>query len=266
MTPLDAAVTLSGGTTMPLLGLGVYQTAHGEETERAVAWALEAGYRHVDTAALYRNEESVGRALAQSVVPREEVFVTTKMLPRSGDPGEALRNSLERLGLEYVDLYLVHWPVDGVTDDVWPAFEGFVDAGLARAVGVSNYGCARLERVLREARIPPAVNQVEFHPWTDETELLALCRDAGVALEAYSPLAQARRIDDPVVAAVADEHDRTPAQVLVRWCVQQDIVAIPKSSRRERIVENADVFDWTLSDAAMKRLGGLAERSRGRTR
>ena len=262
MEPFDANVTLSGGTTMPLLGLGVWQAAPGEETERAVRWALEVGYRHVDTATLYRNEESVGRALAASPVPREEVFVTTKMLPHDGDPAEALRTSLDLLGVEYVDLYLIHWPVDGVTDDAWPAFERFVDEGLARAVGVSNYGPARLEGLLRDARIPPAVNQVEYHPWIDQADLLALCRDEGVALEAYSPLAQARRLDDPVLTAIADAHGRTPAQVLVRWCVQQEIVTIPKSSRRERIVENAEVFEWELSAEAMERLGGLAGRSR----
>ena len=266
MTPLDAAVTLPGGIPMPLLGLGVYQTAPGRETEQAVLWALEAGYRHVDTAALYRNEESVGRALAAGPVPRDEVFVTTKMLPRAGDPAEALRESLDLLDLEYVDLYLVHWPVDGVTDDVWPAFEGFVDSGLARAVGVSNYGPDRLGRLLEGARIKPSVNQVEFHPWIDQADLLDLCRREGVAFEAYSPLAQGRRVGDPTVREIAEEHGRTSAQVLIRWCLQQGVVTIPKSSRRERIVENADVFGWALSAGAMERLGGLAERSRGRTR
>ncbi len=245
---------------MPLVGLGVWQIPAGRETEQAVAWALEAGYRHVDTAPSYRNEEGVGRAIRATGLPREEVFVTTKMTPGTGDPERELTGSLARLGLDWVDLYLIHWPTRA-SDAVWPDFERLHERGLARAIGVSNYDPGRLERLVARADVAPMVNQVDFSPFAFALEVVEAHRRAGVVLEAYSPLARGRQIDHPVIAEVARRHGRTPAQVMVRWAVQRDIPAIPKSGRRERIVENRRVFDFALTDTDMARLDALGHRS-----
>ena len=244
---------------MPLVGLGVWQIPAGRETEQAVAWALEAGYRHVDTAPSYRNEEGVGGAVRTSGLAREEVFVTTKMTPGAGDPERELTGSLARLGLDWVDLYLIHWPT-GASDAVWPDFERLHARGLARAIGVSNYDPGRLGRLVARAAVPPMVNQVDFSPFAFAPEVVEAHRRAGVVLEAYSPLARGRRIDHPVIAEVARRHGRTPAQVMVRWAVQRAIPAIPKSGRREHIVENRRVFDFALTDADMARLDALGHR------
>jgi diketogulonate reductase-like aldo/keto reductase len=249
------AVTLPTGATMPLLGLGVWQLAEGPETEQAVTWALEAGYRHIDTAALYRNERSVGRALAASPVPREEVFVTTKLRPSERDPEAQLHASLERLGLDDVDLYLIHWPT-GAPDKHWAALERLHAQGLAKAIGVSNYGVAELRSLVDSADVLPACNQVEWHPWDFDLDLLELCRSTGVVLEGYSPLGQGRHVDDPRVVELARTLGRTPAQVLIRWSLQR-VVTIPRSKSRERIAENFDVFGFELGDEEMARLDGL---------
>jgi diketogulonate reductase-like aldo/keto reductase len=242
---------------MPVLGLGVWQMDEGAETENAVEWALEAGYRHVDTAQLYRNERSVGAAIRRSNIPRDEIFVTTKWLPTIRSAGPELERSLERLQMDYVDLYLIHWPVPFRAGRGWHDLEELADKGLARAIGVSNYGDERLEKTVRNARIRPAVNQVHFSPLHYRRRLLDACRSLGVVLESYSPLEQGRVIDDPTVGAIARRLDRTPAQVLLRWGVQRDTVVIPKSSRRERIVENAQIFDFELGGDDMRALDAL---------
>jgi 2,5-diketo-D-gluconate reductase A len=248
---------LGGGVQMPVLGLGVWQMDEGAETENAVEWALEAGYRHVDTAQLYKNERSVGAAIRRSGIPREEIFVTTKWLPTVRSAGPALEQSLERLGMEYVDLYLVHWPVPFRAGRGWHDLEELHDRGLARAIGVSNYGDDRLEKTVAKARIKPAVNQVHFSPFHYRRRLLDVCNSLGVVLESYSPLEQGRVVDDPTVGALAKRLDRTPAQVLLRWGVQKDTIVIPKSSRRERIVENSQIFDFELSEDDMRTLDSL---------
>lgn len=247
---------LAGGIEMPLLGLGVWQLGEGAATERAVGWALEAGYRHVDTAQAYGNEASVGRALAGSGLGREEVFVTTKFLPRSGDPLAEAQRSLERLGIERLDLYLVHWPQGGPTW-AWAGMEAVLERGLTRAIGVSNYGVAELAEVCAAGDVDPAVNQVRFSPYTFRRALLAECERRSIALEAYSPLTRGARLADPALAEVAAAHERTPAQVLLRWAVQRQVPVIPKSGHRERIIENAEIFGFELSAAEMARLDAL---------
>jgi diketogulonate reductase-like aldo/keto reductase len=259
---IRSTVTLRGGVEMPVLGLGVWQSAPGEETRRAVSAALAAGYRHVDTARAYRNEADVGAAIRESGVPRREVFVTTKLW--NADHGydkalQAIDRSLESLALEQVDLYLVHWPVEGLRRDTWRAMERILADGKARAIGVSNYTVRHLDEVLGQARQPPAVNQVEFSPFLHQRALLERCRQGGIQLEAYGPLVRGHRMDHPVVQRVARKHGRTPAQVLLRWGIQHELVVIPKSVHAERIRENADVFGFSLDADDLAALDGLDE-------
>jgi 2,5-diketo-D-gluconate reductase A len=247
---------LGGGVRMPMLGLGVWQLEAGAETEQAVEWALQAGYRHIDTAAYYRNEASVGAAVARSGLPREQVFVTTKWLPVGRGPLEAIERSLERLALAYVDCYLVHWPLPGRSAKPWRDFETIHERGLARSIGVSNYGERRLEGLLG-AGTPPAVNQVHFSPLHSDLRLLEWCEARGVVVEAYSPLERGRGIGNAVIAGIAAELERTPAQVMLRWGLQHGMVVIPKSARRERIEENARIFDFELGAEQMAALDSL---------
>ncbi len=259
---LRSTVTLRGGVEMPRLGLGVWQSAPGEETRRAVAAALACGYRLVDTARAYRNEADVGAAIRESGIPRREVFVTTKLWNADHGYDRALRaidQSLESLGMEQVDLYLVHWPVEGLRQDTWRAMEKILADGKARAIGVSNYTVRHLDELLARAKEPPSVNQVEFNPFLHQRALLEHCRAKGVQLEAYGPLVRGHRMDHAVVAAVARKHRRTPAQVLLRWGLQHDVVVIPKSVRPERIRENADVFGFALDADDLAKLDGLDE-------
>jgi 2,5-diketo-D-gluconate reductase A len=250
--PGGPVAELGDGLAMPVLGLGVWQLDEGREAEQAVEWALEAGYRHIDTAAYYRNERSVGAALARSGIPREQVFVTTKWFPLSRSPLEEVRKSLERLGLEHVDLYLVHWPLPGRAGRAWKEFEAIAERGLARAVGVSNYGERRLDALLGRARRPPAVNQVHASVLSWSPALLDYCAARGIVFVAYSPLERGRGLTHPSVVEVAGRTGRTPAQVMLRWALQHGMVVIPKSAHRERIVENAGVFDFELAPEDME--------------
>ena len=247
---------LDDGYVVPMLGLGVWQVENARECVDAVRWALEEGYRHIDTAQAYGNEESVGLGLRQSGVPREEIFVTTKFLPRSEDPVAALEASLRRLGLEYVDLYLIHWPAGGPTW-AWPVMERAREAGYARSIGVSNFGVDDLRQLLATATVPPVVDQVQFSPYEYRKALLDSCRQNGIALEAYSPLGTGRHLTSDPVARIARRHGRTPAQVLLRWCIERGIPIIPKSTHRERIAENAQLFDFGLSDQDIAELDAL---------
>lgn len=259
---LRSTVPLRGGAEIPILGLGVYQSRPGAETRSAVRAALEVGYRHVDTARVYGNERDVAAGLADSGVPRPEVFVTTKLWNADHGYDAALRacdESLARLGMERVDLYLVHWPVEGIRQDTWRAMERIRADGKARAIGVSNYTVRHLEELLAAAKDPPAVNQVEFHPFLFQRELLAFCERHGIRLEGYAPLAKGQRMDHSVVVRVARKHGRTPAQVLVRWSIQHGVIAIPKSVHPARIRENADVFSFELSPEDMQALDALDE-------
>jgi 2,5-diketo-D-gluconate reductase A len=243
---------------MPLLGLGVWQTADGRECVDAVGWALELGYRHIDTAQAYGNEESVGKGLLASGVPRDEVFITTKFFPGNQDPVAALEQSLRRLRVDHVDLYIIHWPQGGATW-AWPGMERARELGYTRSVGISNFSATQLEEVIGAGTIPPAVNQVQFSSLHYRRALLEACRKRGVVLEAYSPLGTGRHLGNETVRLVADRVGRTPAQVLLRWCIQRAVPIIPKSTHRERIEENADIFSFQLSDQDMRELDALDE-------
>jgi diketogulonate reductase-like aldo/keto reductase len=249
---------LADGNEIPLLGLGVWQVPNGPECVNAVRWALELGYRHIDTAQAYGNEESVGRGLRESDVPREDVFITTKFYPAREDPEAEIRRSLERLGVDQVDLYIIHWPQGGPTW-AWPGMERAREQGYARSIGVSNFNVGELEQVLAVADSPPVVDQVQFSPLKYRRRLLDACDEHDVALEAYSPLGTGRHLSDRHVREIAERAGRTPAQVLLRWCVQRELVVIPKSTHRERIEENGRLFDFTLSDDDMAALDALDE-------
>jgi len=268
LTGLDGRVRLNQGTEIPVLGLGVFQSPPGAVTQQAVRWALDAGYRLIDTAALYENEADVGAAVRASGLPRSSIFVTTKLWHSNHGYDRAraaFAESLGKLGLDYVDLYLIHWPrADSPEDRLgsWRALEELKEQGKCRAVGVSNYTIRHLEEIRTHSSLVPAVNQVEFHPFLYDPELLDYCRAHGIQLEAYSPLTRHRRLDDPRIAALAAEVGRSPAQVLIRWGLQHEVVEIPKSVHRERILENARVFDFALSASQMARLDALADHQR----
>ena len=244
---------LADGNRIPFLGLGVWQVPDGPECVDAVRWALEMGYRHIDTAQAYGNEKSVGRGLRESGVPRDEVFVTTKFYPGSTDPVEEAARSLERLGIDHVDLYIVHWPQGGPTW-AWPGMERARELGYTRSIGISNYNVAEVGELLSSANVPPVVNQVQFSPYEYRKTLLDACAQHGIALEAYSPLGTGRHLSSEAVGRIARRLGRTPAQVLLRWCLERKVPAIPKSTHRERIAENAQLFDFTLTDEDIARL------------
>ena len=248
--------TLADGAQLPLLGLGVWQVPNGRECVDAVRWALELGYGHIDTAQAYGNEESVGQGLRESGVPRDQVFITTKFNPGRRDPVAEVEGSLERLGVDRVDLYIVHWPKGGPTW-AWPGMERAQELGYARSIGVSNFDPAELQQVLAPASIAPVVNQVQFSPYEYRKGLLEACRRDGVVLEAYSPLGHGRHIGSETATRIAQRLGRTPAQVLLRWCIERDVPLIAKSTHRDRIAENAQIFDFTLSNADMAELDAL---------
>ena len=239
-----------------MLGLGVWQVPNGPATVNAVRWALDLGYRHIDTAQAYGNEESVGKALRDSGLPRDQVFITTKFYPGGNDPAAEARRSLRRLGVDQVDLYLVHWPQGGPVW-AWPGMEQARELGYARSVGVSNFSASELAEVMAAGTIPPAVNQVQFSPQQYRRALLDACLRRNVAAEAYSPLGTGRNLSDATVTRVAQRAGRTPAQVLLRWCLQHGLPVITKSTHRERIHENAQIFDFTLSELDMAELDAL---------
>ena len=249
---------LADGNEIPLLGLGVWQVPDGPECENAVRTALELGYRHIDTAQAYGNEASVGRGLRASGVPREEVFLTTKFFPGHEDPEAEAQRSLERLGVDQVDLYIIHWPEGGATW-AWPGMERARAGGYARSIGISNFSAAELDELLAVADSPPVVNQVQFSPFKHRRALVEACDERGVAIEAYSPLGTGRHLSNEDVGQIAARVGRTPAQVLLRWCVQRELIVIPKSTHRERIEENAQIFDFVLSDEDMTALDALDE-------
>jgi len=254
------ARVLADGNQMPMLGLGVWQVPNGAECVDAVRSALELGYRHIDTAQAYGNEESVGQGLRDSGVPREEVFITTKFYPAQDDPTAEAERSLRRLGVEQVDLYLVHWPQGGPTR-AWPGMERARELGYTRSIGVSNFDVGELEQVLAVAGTAPVVDQVQFSPFEFRRALLEASWQRGVALEVYSPLGTGRHLADEAVKRISERVGRTPAQVLLRWCIQHGLPVITKSTHRERIEENAEIFDFALSDEDITELDQLDQTS-----
>jgi len=256
----NTVLKLNSGAHIPQVGLGVWQA--GGATVRAVAAALKQGYRHVDTARVYGNEHQVGQAIRDSGIPRAEIFVTTKLWNQDQGYDSALRafdSSLKRLGLEYVDLYLIHWPVAELRLESWRALEQLFKDQRARSIGVSNFLTPHLKELAASAKVLPAVNQIELTPFLQRRDTTALCRELGIALEAYSPLTRGERLNHPAVLEIAAAVQRSPAQVLLRWNVQHGAIVLPKSVTPARIAENAGLFDFELDASAMSRLDGLEE-------
>ncbi|SFL66928.1 Aldo/keto reductase [Gracilibacillus orientalis] len=254
---LQSTTTLHNGVKMPSFGLGVFLVEEGEEVYNSVKWALEHGYKSIDTAAVYGNEEGVGKAIKDSGIPREELFITSKLW--NGDQGyeetlKAFETSLNKLELEYLDLYLIHWPVPELNKykESWKAMEKLYNDGKIRAIGVSNFKEHHLEDLINDAEVAPMVNQVEYHPHLQQRSLQEFCKKHNIQLEAWSPLKQGKLLDDPTLTDIAKRHGKSTAQVILRWDLQQEVVTIPKSVKQHRIHDNADVFDFELSEEELK--------------
>jgi diketogulonate reductase-like aldo/keto reductase len=259
---LDSKARLNNGLEIPMLGLGVYQSPPGRPTRQAVQYALEIGYRHIDTAKIYDNEADVGTAVKESGLHRDDIFITTKVW--NSDQGydstiKACSTSLARLGLGYIDLYLIHWPVMGLSIKTWKAMEQLLKEGKVKAIGVSNYMIDHLEEILYDSDVVPSVNQVEFHPFLYQQDLLHFCEKKGIQLEAYSPLTRAKRLEDPNIVKLAKKYEKTPAQILIRWSLQHGLVVLPKSIHKDRIKQNTEVFDFDLKTEDMTILDSLNE-------
>ncbi len=250
----EHVIHLNDGREMPLLGLGVYKATDDVELKQAISDAVSFGYRLIDTASFYKNEEGVGKGIQALDLPRENLFVTTKIwntAQRIGDIEDSFNRSLERLGLDYVDLYLIHWPVPGCFGNTWKVMEKLRADGMAKSIGVSNFSIADLELLKTVSDVIPAVNQVEFHPLFNHPELKAYCEERGIALQAYAPLARGAYLNSPLMLEIGKAHQKTPAQVGLRWLIQQGISVIPKSVHKERLEENSQIFDFALSDEEM---------------
>jgi diketogulonate reductase-like aldo/keto reductase len=261
-TAETARIKLNNGIEIPQVGLGVWQAARGQVTQDAVRFALAQGYRHIDTARVYRNEEDVGEAVRRAEIPREKIFVTTKLWNDDQGFDSALRAfdaSLKRLGLAYIDLYLLHWPVARHRLDSWQALERLYTEKRVRAIGVSNFLVPHLRELLEHAEVVPTVNQIELTPFLQRRETVAFCKEHEIAVEAYSPLTRGQKLSHPTVVEVAKRVARTPAQVLLRWSIQKSVIVLPKSTHEARITENAALFDFTLDAQAMRALDGLEE-------
>lgn len=263
---LTDSTRLANGVEMPWLGLGVWKVEEGQQVEDAVRAAIETGYRSIDTAAIYRNEQGVGRAIADCGVPRDQLFITTKLWNENQGYETTLRafeESREKLGLEYFDLYLIHWPLPkrGKYKETWRAMEKLYKEGLIRAIGVSNFQVDHLKDLMSDAEVAPMVNQVEYHPLLSQEELLTFCKANQIQLEAWSPLMQGN-LDLPVLQEIAEAHGKTPAQVVLRWDIQNGVVTIPKSVTPHRIKENADIFDFELTAGDMERINALNQNKR----
>lgn len=254
MLNLKSTITMNNGIKIPRLGFGVYRAAQGDETKNAVLNALEVGYRHIDTASAYGNEESVGEAIKESGLKREEIFLTTKLFNsdmRAHRQMDAFKESLDRLKVDYVDLYLIHWPVPGVYLESWKVLEEIYNKGLAKAIGVSNFLQHHLDDVIAHGSIVPAANQVEFSPLWQDNLLIQYCREKNIAFEAWGPLAAGELIGDRTTGDIGAKYGKTGSQVILRWMLQKNIIVFPKTVHKSRMIENADIFDFELSDEDM---------------
>lgn len=259
---LNTRWALNDGHSIPALGLGVYLSPSGQMTYETVLKALELGYRHIDTAAIYGNEADVGRAVRESGIPRAEIYVTSKLWNSDQGYDSALRafdKSLKLTGLDYLDLYLIHWPVPARRQDSWRALVELQAQGGTRSIGVSNFLIRHLDDLQRHSDVMPAINQVELNPFLSHDDLRVYCRDKNILLEAYSPLTKGIRLNHPALQPIAKAHGKTPAQILIRWALEAGCVTIPKSNRPERLRENAEVFDFQLTPSELNILGGLNE-------
>ena len=252
-------IQLHNGIQMPQLGLGVWKADNDKEVEQAIHWALEAGYRSIDTAMIYRNEEGVGRALKSAGVPRQDIFVTTKLWNddlRQRNAKHAFEDSLKRLDLDYIDLYLIHWPA-GAYVEAWKVMEDLYDAGRIKAIGVSNFMPEHLDHLISSARIKPMVNQIEYHPYLQQRATLEVCTAHDIAIEAWSPLMQGHMNDVPLLQEIGSVHGKSPAQVILRWNIQKGVITIPKSTNQDRIQQNISIFDFELSEQDMQSIDDL---------
>ncbi|KAF0528623.1 glyoxal reductase [Gigaspora margarita] len=262
---MESTITLNNGNKIPVIGLGLFQTESGQTAKQATLWALEAGYRHLDTAAMYANEKDVGIAIAESKIPREDIFITTKIW--NTDQGyeltlKAADTSLKNLQSGYIDLLLLHSPLPGPQKraESYKALQELVKRGLVKSIGVSNYGVKHLQELLdSNPEIKPAVNQVEIHPWLTRSDIVSFCNKHNIVVEAYSPLTRGKKLNDPILTGIANKYGKTPAQILVRWGLQHNFVILPKSTKLERIIENANVFDFEIKKSDMETLDGLDE-------
>ncbi|MFS0863151.1 aldo/keto reductase [Fredinandcohnia sp. 179-A 10B2 NHS] len=262
---LQETTTLHNGVVMPWFGLGVFKVKEGQEVIDAVKAAIKHGYKSIDTAAIYQNEEGVGQAIKESGIAREELFVTSKVW--NADQGyettlQAYETSLNKLGLDYLDLYLIHWPGKDKYIETWRALEKLYRDGRVRAIGVSNFHVHHLENLMKNSEIKPMVNQVEYHPHLAQEELRAFCKKEGIQLEAWSPLKQGQLLSEPTINEIAEKYNKSAAQIILRWDLQTEVVTIPKSIKEHRIQENADIFDFELSQEDMDRISGLNKNER----
>lgn len=265
ITDIKGGFTLNNGVKMPYFGLGVYLSKEGQEVINAVKWALEEGYRHIDTAAIYGNEAGVGEGIRESGVSREEVFLVSKVW--NSDQGydstiKAFEASLERLGTDYLDLYLIHWPVKGKYRETWRALETLYSEKRVKAIGVSNFLSHHLEDLLDQASVVPMVNQMEFHPYLVQEDLLGFCKKKGIQYEAWSPLMQGNVFEVELLKELAERYQKSVAQIVLRWDLQKGVITIPKSSKKDRIAENASIFDFSISEDDISRLDKLDRHQR----
>lgn len=257
---IQETVTLNNGIKMPGFGLGVYKLENGNDVIQSVKAAIKHGYRSIDTASFYDNEEGVGQGIKESGVPRKEIFVTSKVW--NDDQGydntlKSFATSLKKLDLDYLDLYLIHWPVKGLYKETWKALEKLYEDGKVRAIGVSNFNIHHLEDILSDCKVKPVINQVEYHPHLTQVELQAFCQKEDIQLEAWSPLKRGALLEEPTIKGIAEKHNKSAAQVILRWDLQNHVITIPKSVKEHRIIENADIFDFSLTETEMNTINGL---------
>ena len=259
---IDTIITLNNRIKIPMFGLGTYLNDNGKQTIDSILYALEIGYRHIDTAAMYENEKEVGIAIRESGIPRDEIFITTKLW--NSDHGyentfKAFHCSLDLLGLDYINLYVIHWPVENLRLESWRALEKLYNEGLCKSIGISNYMERHLDELLNNSFVIPVVNQVEFSPFLYLKELQNYCELKGIALESYSPLTKGHKLNNLKLIDIACRYNKSTSQILIRWCLQKGVIVIPKSSQKQHIKENADIFDFNISEVDMNKLDNLNE-------